>query len=156
MGADFGISVRFYRLSEALQRYFTSLYLFDIDCRDGAVVEDFLHPEWAAMRFTHGAVPHACFGPGEPVPAVLEPPLAAPVPAVLELVSLSSLSSDRHALSEPSPTTVTPATTYLEMRPKLLLILPPCLSLLASSVEREVVDPKIVGRALKQFDLELG
>jgi AraC-like DNA-binding protein len=66
MGVDFSISVRFFRLSEALRPYFTALYHFDIDCRDGAVVEDYLHPEWAAMRFTHGAVPKACFGPGEP------------------------------------------------------------------------------------------
>ncbi len=68
MGADFGISVRFYRLSKALRPYFTALYQFDIDCPDGAIVEDFLHPEWAAMRFTHGRAPNACVGPGELVP----------------------------------------------------------------------------------------
>jgi AraC-like DNA-binding protein len=68
MGANLGISVRFYRLSEALRPYFTALYLFDIECPDGAVVEDYLHPEWAAMRFTHGIVPTACIGPGELVP----------------------------------------------------------------------------------------
>jgi AraC-like DNA-binding protein len=68
MPADFSISVRFYRLSEALQPYFTALYQFDIDCPHGAAVKDYLHPEWAAMRFTHGEVPKACFGPGEPVP----------------------------------------------------------------------------------------
>jgi AraC-like DNA-binding protein len=65
MGVDFSISVRFYRLSEALRPYFTALYQFDIDCADGSVVEDYLHPEWAAMRFTHGTVPAACIGPGE-------------------------------------------------------------------------------------------
>ena len=68
MVGDFSVSVRFYRLSEALRPYFTALYQFDIDCPSGAVVEDYLHPEWAAMRFTHGTVPAACFGPGEPVP----------------------------------------------------------------------------------------
>jgi AraC-like DNA-binding protein len=68
MAADFSISVRFYRLSKALQPYFTALYLFDIDCPNGSLVEDYLHPEWAAMRFTHGVVPNACFGPGAPVP----------------------------------------------------------------------------------------
>jgi AraC-like DNA-binding protein len=68
MEADLGISVRFYRLSEALRPYFTALYLFDIGCPDGAVVEDYLHPEWAAMRFTHGIVPTARIGPGELVP----------------------------------------------------------------------------------------
>jgi hypothetical protein len=64
MGADFGISVRFYRLSEALQPYFTALYLTVIEAGDG-LVEDYLHPEWAAMRFTEGPPPIACLGPGE-------------------------------------------------------------------------------------------
>lgn len=65
MATDFSISVRFFRLSEVLRPYFTALYLFDIDCPDGVVVEDYLHPEWSAMRFTHGTVPIACIGPGE-------------------------------------------------------------------------------------------
>ena len=65
MVAESGISVRFYRLSEALQPYFTALYMFDIDCAEGAMVEDYLHPEWAAMRFTRGAPPVASFGPGK-------------------------------------------------------------------------------------------
>src|SRR5687767_6639736 len=68
MVAEFSIDVRFYRLSPALRPYFTALYMFDIDCPDGAVAEDFLHPEWAAMRFTHGAVPMARIGPGELAP----------------------------------------------------------------------------------------
>ena len=65
MATDFNIAVRFYRLSPALRPYFTALYMFDIDCPEGAIVEDYLHPEWAAMRFTHGTVPIACIGPGE-------------------------------------------------------------------------------------------
>jgi AraC-like DNA-binding protein len=32
------------------------------------VVEDYLHPEWTAMRFCTGAVPLACIGPGELAP----------------------------------------------------------------------------------------
>lgn len=65
MATDFNIAVRFYRLSPALRPYFTALYMFDIDCPEGLIVEDYLHPEWAAMRFTHGTVPIACIGPGE-------------------------------------------------------------------------------------------
>ncbi|MCT2558007.1 helix-turn-helix domain-containing protein [Tsuneonella sp. YG55] len=61
------ITVRFFRLSEELQPYFTALYLTVIDARDG-LVADHLHPEWAAMRFTEGPPPIACIGPGELVP----------------------------------------------------------------------------------------
>ena len=68
MGADFSISVRFYRLSEALQPYFTALYATTVDCASGTLVTDCLHPEWAALRFTEGPPPIACVGPGEMVP----------------------------------------------------------------------------------------
>ena len=65
MDQGFAVSVRYYRLSQALQPYFTALYAFEIDCAEGRLVEDYLHPEWTAMRFTIGPVPHACVGPGE-------------------------------------------------------------------------------------------
>jgi AraC-like DNA-binding protein len=68
MGAEFGISVRFYRLSEALQPYFTALYATTIECAPDVRVTDCLHPEWAALRFTEGPPPHACVGPGAMVP----------------------------------------------------------------------------------------
>lgn len=61
------IGVRFFRLSEALQPYFTALYLTVIEAGDALVV-DYLHPEWAAMRFTEGPPPIASIGPGEMVP----------------------------------------------------------------------------------------
>lgn len=61
------ISVRFFRLSEPLQPYFTALYLTVIEAGD-ELVSDFLHPEWAAMRFTEGPPPIACLGPGPLVP----------------------------------------------------------------------------------------
>ena len=60
MGQNFNLDVSYYRLSEAIQPYFTALYSFTIDCQEPTFVEDFLHPEWAAMRFTaHGAPPEA-------------------------------------------------------------------------------------------------
>lgn len=65
MGADFSIEVSFYRLSEALRPYFTALYVFEIECDGDGAIEDYLHPEWAAMRFTRGRVPVAAVGPAE-------------------------------------------------------------------------------------------
>lgn len=64
MGADFSMAVRFFRLSDALQPYFTALYHFEFDCPAGTYIEDYLHPEWAVMRFTRGAPPIAAIGPG--------------------------------------------------------------------------------------------
>jgi AraC-like DNA-binding protein len=65
MGTDFAISVQFYRLSEALQPYFTALYATSVECVPGVWVRDQLHPEWAALRFTEGPAPIACIGAGE-------------------------------------------------------------------------------------------
>jgi AraC-like DNA-binding protein len=65
MDADFTIEVRFYRLSEALQPYFTALYATTVSCAPGVWVKDQLHPEWAALRFTDGPAPIACVGPGD-------------------------------------------------------------------------------------------
>jgi AraC-like DNA-binding protein len=61
------IAVRFFRLSEPIAPYFTALYLTEIDAGDG-LVDDYLHPEWAALRFTEGPPPIASVGPGEMVP----------------------------------------------------------------------------------------
>jgi AraC-like DNA-binding protein len=68
MGVDFEIEVRFYRLSEALEPYFTALYATTIECSPGTLVTDCLHPEWAALRFTEGPPPVACVGNGELAP----------------------------------------------------------------------------------------
>jgi AraC-like DNA-binding protein len=62
------IEVSFYRLSEALRPFFTALYLFEIADGDGVPVQDCLHPEWAAMRFTQGTPPVAAIGRTELVP----------------------------------------------------------------------------------------
>ncbi|BBC71571.1 conserved hypothetical protein [Altererythrobacter sp. B11] len=71
MSADFHVDVRFYRLSQELEPYFTALYLFDIDCRDGGRVRDCLHPEWAAMRFSEAVPPFGAVGAG---PLAAQPP----------------------------------------------------------------------------------
>jgi AraC-like DNA-binding protein len=61
------IAVRFFRLSEPIAPYFTALYLTEIEAGD-ALVDDYLHPEWAALRFTEGPPPIASVGPGEMAP----------------------------------------------------------------------------------------
>jgi len=64
MSADMSLDVRYYRLSEELQADFTALYMFDMACGQGCLFEDYLHPEWAAMRFSCGTPPAAAIGPG--------------------------------------------------------------------------------------------
>ena len=60
MSHEFSLDVRFYRLSPALEPFFTALYCFTIECADDVVIIDCLHPEWAALRFTqYGAPPVA-------------------------------------------------------------------------------------------------
>ena len=65
MDAEFAIDVRYYRLSEPLQPYFTALYGFEFDAGPGRAIEDWLHPEWSQMRFVWGSPPLASVGPGE-------------------------------------------------------------------------------------------
>lgn len=64
MGQQFEIEVRYYRLSEPLQPYFTALYAFEFQCAPGVWIEDYLHPEWTQMRFVRGVPPLASVGPG--------------------------------------------------------------------------------------------
>ncbi len=64
MGSDVSLEVKYYRLSDELRPHFTALYLFDLQCPEGQIVEDYLHPEWAAMRFTCGSPPLAVIGAG--------------------------------------------------------------------------------------------
>lgn len=59
------LRVSYFRLSEELQPYFTALYFFDVGCEPGEAIEDCLHPEWAAMRFTiEGTPPAGAIGDG--------------------------------------------------------------------------------------------
>ena len=74
MDTEFSVSVRFYRLSEALQPYFTALYATTVECGPDMTVVDCLHPEWAALRFTEGPPPVACIGSG---PLVAQWPFVA-------------------------------------------------------------------------------
>ncbi|MXO70648.1 helix-turn-helix domain-containing protein [Alteraurantiacibacter buctensis] len=57
MSASFALNVRYYRLADELAPYFTVLYRFDLDCAEGDLVQDQLHPEWSALRFTQSGTP---------------------------------------------------------------------------------------------------
>ena len=74
MSSDSTIAVHFFQPSPALRPYFTAFYLTEIDAAPGVLVDDYLHPEWAAMRFTEGPPPLACVGPG---PLVAQWPFVA-------------------------------------------------------------------------------
>lgn len=83
MNAGFSIEVRFYRLSPELQRYFTALYAFDVSAPDGEMIEDYLHPEWAAMRFFPPSAP--------PVAAIGSEPFVPRPPCVVSGPTSQSL-----------------------------------------------------------------
>ncbi len=53
------VSVRFCHPPPHLRRYFTTFYLVEIDSPDGQPIEDYLHPEWANLRFVSGDLPSA-------------------------------------------------------------------------------------------------
>ena len=74
MSSDSTITVHFFQPSAALRAYFTAFYLTEIDAAPGVMVDDYLHPEWAAMRFTEGPPPLASVGPG---PLVVQWPFVA-------------------------------------------------------------------------------
>lgn len=75
MSDDFTIDVRFYRLSEQLQPYFTALSFCEIDCAADTQVRDCLHPEWPVMRFIQSGVP--------PNGAVTPAPIRSSYPFIL-------------------------------------------------------------------------
>ncbi|WP_347302443.1 helix-turn-helix domain-containing protein [Croceibacterium sp. TMG7-5b_MA50] len=58
------IEVRYFKLSAALQPYFTALYLFDFHAPGDTRISDCLYPEWAALRFAPGAQLRGALGRG--------------------------------------------------------------------------------------------
>ena len=57
MSGDCTVRVRFYRPPEALNRYFTTFYITELDMPGGQRVTDYLHPEWANFRAYKGDLP---------------------------------------------------------------------------------------------------
>jgi AraC-like DNA-binding protein len=66
-GAPVHIETRFFPVSDALRPYATIIYRTDIAAPPGTRVDDYLHPEWANMRFVEGELPRAAIGGGVPV-----------------------------------------------------------------------------------------
>ena len=56
MGAE-NLRARFFAPPEQLAGCFTSFYLLEVDLADGERVTDYLHPEWANLRFFFGPLP---------------------------------------------------------------------------------------------------
>ncbi len=64
--ADVRIATRFFAVSAALRPYLSTIYLTEVSVPAGSRVDDYLHPEWANLRFVEGEVPLASVG-GAPV-----------------------------------------------------------------------------------------
>jgi AraC-like DNA-binding protein len=60
------VTTRFFPLSPPLRPYVSTIYLSEVAIPDGNRVEDYLHPEWANLRFIDGDLPRAAIG-GSPV-----------------------------------------------------------------------------------------
>jgi len=71
------IATRFFPLSAPLRPYLSTIYLTEVAVTDGTRVEDYLHPEWANLRFVDGVPPRAAIGSG---PAVEAPRFVATGP----------------------------------------------------------------------------
>ena len=63
------ITTRFFPLSDALRPYLSAIYLTEVAVPDGARVDDYLHPEWANLRFIEGDPPLTTIGDGPVVEA---------------------------------------------------------------------------------------
>lgn len=64
------VVTRFFPVSDALRPYCTIFYLTEVTTPPGTRVEDYLHPEWANLRFIEGEPSLAAVGGGaaEPMP----------------------------------------------------------------------------------------
>lgn len=60
------VATRFFPLSPCLRPYVSTIYLTDITVPRGGRVEDYLHPEWANLRFIDGEAPIAAIGDSAP------------------------------------------------------------------------------------------
>ncbi len=60
------IATRFFAVSPALRPYLSTIYLTEVSVPAGTRVDDYLHPEWANLRFVEGETPLASIG-GAPV-----------------------------------------------------------------------------------------
>ena len=56
------VATRFFPLSPPLRPYVSTIYLSEVAVPGGGRVEDYLHPEWANLRFVEGDPPRAAIG----------------------------------------------------------------------------------------------
>lgn len=63
-GVECTVTVRFHQPPAALRTNFTTFYVADIDVADGAVVTDWLHPEWANLRISRSVFSDATITQG--------------------------------------------------------------------------------------------
>lgn len=59
MASSSNVQIRFFLPPEHLRRYFTTFYLLEVTSSGGALVTDWLHPEWGNLRFCSGSLPVA-------------------------------------------------------------------------------------------------
>lgn len=64
MSHDCTVNVRFFAPPPELRLYFTTFYLVEVIVPDGGRITDYLHPEWANLRFHTGDLPEADNGVG--------------------------------------------------------------------------------------------
>lgn len=62
--SDVRVITRFFGVSPVLRPYLSTIYLTEVAVPAGARVEDYLHPEWANLRFVEGETPLASIGGG--------------------------------------------------------------------------------------------
>lgn len=60
------VATRFFPLSAKLIPYVSAIYMSDIAVPAGERIEDYLHPEWANLRFIDGEAPIAAIGDAAP------------------------------------------------------------------------------------------
>lgn len=60
------VATRFFPLSAKLAPYVSAIYMSDIAVPAGERIEDYLHPEWANLRFVEGEVPIAAIDDAAP------------------------------------------------------------------------------------------
>ena len=63
------VTTRFFLPGKALRPYISTFYLTEVRIKEGQLIEDWLHPEWANMRFVRGTLPIGSIGPEESAPA---------------------------------------------------------------------------------------
>ncbi len=66
--SDVRIATRFFAVSSALRSYLSTIYLTEVSVPAGTRVDDYLHPEWANLRFVDGDVPLASVGGAPAIP----------------------------------------------------------------------------------------